>query len=87
MPVEDIPQALHRHPLQTDVGMTVALASAVLLGLLIRLSFVVGTDFPLNDGALFYTMVRDLQQVHYRLPLYTSYNGAQIPFAYPPLAL
>ncbi len=59
---------------------------AVLLGLAVRLPFVLNTDFPLNDGGLFYTMVRELQANHFRLPLFTSYNGTNIPFAYPPLA-
>lgn len=62
------------------------LAVAILLGLAVRLPFVLNTDFPLNDGGLFFTMVRELQANHFRLPLFTSYNGANIPFAYPPLA-
>ena len=36
-------------------------------------------DFPLNDGGLFYAMVRDIQRAHYHLPAFTSYNGAHIP--------
>lgn len=64
-----------------------ALAGAVLVGALVRLSFVVGHDFPLNDGGLFYLMTRELQQARYALPLHTAYNGADIPFAYPPLGL
>ncbi|MBM4429469.1 MAG: hypothetical protein FJ026_03860, partial [Chloroflexi bacterium] len=87
MSVQDLYPSSRTRCQWPHVGTTIALASAVLLGLLIRLSFVVGSDFPLNDGALFYTMVRDLQQAHYRLPLYTSYNGGRIPFAYPPMAL
>ena len=62
------------------------LAIAVALGLSVRLPFVLATDFPLNDGGLFYTMVSDLQRSSYVLPGYTSYNSANIPFAYPPLA-
>lgn len=30
-------------------------------------------------------MIRDLQVSHFRLPIFTTYNQAQIPFAYPPL--
>lgn len=62
------------------------LGTALSLGLIVRLSLVLSTDFPLNDGGLFYAMVRDLQQAGYALPYYTSYNSAGIPFAYPPLA-
>ena len=32
-------------------------------------------------------MIRDLQAANHVLPLYTSYNAARIPFAYPPLGL
>lgn len=61
-------------------------AEAILLAAALRLYFVLRSDFPLNDGGLFYSMVRDLQNAHYRLPTYTSYNLDGIPFAYPPLA-
>jgi hypothetical protein len=64
-----------------------ALAAAVLLGIVVRLFQILRTDFPLNDGGLFYTMVRDLQQNNFALPSFTSYNASNIPFAYPPLAL
>ena len=57
-----------------------------LIGLAIRLAPALQTQFPLNDGGLFYAMIVDLQGAHYALPLYAAYNHAQIPFAYPPLA-
>jgi hypothetical protein len=60
-------------------------ALATLLGAFIRCFYVFQSDFPLNDGGMFYTMVQDLQKAHYHLPLFTSYNQANIPFAYPPL--
>ncbi len=41
--------------------------------------------FPVNDGGMFAVMVDDLRQSAYALPLYTSYNLNQIPYAYPPL--
>ncbi len=68
-----------------DVPTTVAVSTAVVLGLFVRLVHVLRADFPLNDGGLFYVMMRDLQRAHFALPAYTSYNGGQIPFAYPPL--
>lgn len=71
---------------QRDARHLLVLGYVVLLGALVRLSFVAGSDFPLHDGGLFYVMVRDLQRAHYVLPAYTSYNAAGIPFAYPPLA-
>ena len=58
---------------------------AVQVGALLRLGFVLSSDFPLNDGGLFYVMIQDLIRSHYALPVYTSYNSANIPFAYPPL--
>jgi hypothetical protein len=48
---------------------------------------VLAHDFPLNDGGLFFAMVKDITANGFRTPLYTSYNHAQIPFVYPPLGL
>ncbi|MDI7276812.1 MAG: hypothetical protein QME94_12610 [Anaerolineae bacterium] len=70
-----------------DRPVRMAMAAAVSLGSFVRLFFVLDQDFPLNDGGLLYLMVRELQRSHYALPLSTSYNGAGIPFAYPPLGL
>jgi len=48
----------------------------------------VGTDsFPLNDGGLFLVMIEEIVRGGFALPAFTSYNGAGIPFAYPPLGL
>lgn len=58
---------------------------ATLYGAIIRSFFIFQADFPLNDGGMFYTMVRNLQAVSFKLPLFTTYNNANIPFAYPPL--
>ena len=65
---------------------TLGLVAAVALGVAVRASHVLSTRFPLNDGALFYAMTRDIQQAGYHLPAFTSYNGAGIPFGYSPLA-
>lgn len=59
-------------------------AAAVALGFLVRALYVVTADFPLNDGGMFYVMVRELQAAGYRLPAFTSYNGLHVPFAYSP---
>jgi hypothetical protein len=66
-------------------AFSLVLASVIALGALVRASYLVATDFPLNDGGLFYAMVRDLQANLFRLPELTSYNGAHLPYAYSPL--
>jgi len=62
------------------------LALAFLMGSLIRIQFISGSSFPLNDGGLFYQMVEDLLRNNLALPEITTYNNGQIPYAYPPLA-
>ena len=62
-----------------------ALAAALLLGVGVRAFLVASRDFPLNDGALFYLMSAELQEQGFRLPAFTAYNAANIPFAYSPL--
>ncbi len=59
---------------------------AIVVGAVVRVGWAVSADFPRLDGGLFYLMVRDLQSNRFRLPAFTSYDGGQIPFAYPPLA-
>jgi hypothetical protein len=71
------------HRMHASIG---ALIAIVALGLVPRLFPALSADFPLNDGGFFYLMTREIQRAHYALPVYTSYNSAQIPFAYPPLA-
>ncbi len=60
------------------------IAAALVLGFLVRAIHVLSSDFPLNDGGMFYSMVSDLQNARYRLPFETSYNSLNIPFSYPP---
>lgn len=55
-------------------------------GVTVRVFPILRADFPLVDGGMFYTMIRDLQAANFSLPLFTTYNQAKIPFAYPPLA-
>lgn len=59
---------------------------AVLFALAARLPYFVHTDFPLNDGGMFLAMSEDIINAHYSLPVFTSYNSQNIPFAYPPLS-
>jgi len=82
--------ALARWAVVADLGRrgyALGLALAVALGAALRLQRVLPADFPLHDGGLIYSMVGDLQAASFRLPLYSSYNGGQVPFAYPPLGL
>lgn len=68
-----------------DAASLALVVYVMLIGLAIRLVPVLSAAAPLNDGGLFYIMLRDLQANHYLLPAYTTYNAANIPFAYPPL--
>lgn len=57
-----------------------------LLSFLFRLSFILESNFPLHDGGFFYTLILDLQQNHFQIPLFSSFNQDSIPYTYPPLA-
>lgn len=61
------------------------LMTALLFGGIIRFAAPTSAQGPVNDGGLFLQMTRDLLENHFALPDYTSYNDANIPFAYPPL--
>ncbi len=59
---------------------------ATLIGGAIRIQAVLASPAPLNDGGLFYALSMDLVKNNFALPAVSSYNLAEIPFAYPPLA-
>ncbi|MEX0784222.1 MAG: hypothetical protein WD557_16400 [Dehalococcoidia bacterium] len=59
----------------------------LLLGISVRAFHVLRSSFPLNDGGLFFVMAGDIQRHAFALPDLTTYNGGEIPFAYPPAAL
>jgi len=61
------------------------LFAALLFGAVVRFVPAASSGFPLNDGGLFYTMIRDLKANHFILPQFTTYNFVDIPFAYPPV--
>jgi hypothetical protein len=63
------------------------LLTALLLGAIVRFYPALASEFPLNDGGMFYTMARDLKANGFALPHFTTYNHAGIPFAYPPFGL
>jgi hypothetical protein len=60
---------------------------AVALGVLVRVLPVAGAAAAVGDGGLFYAMVGDIRAAGLVLPDSSSYNGLDIPFVYPPLAL
>jgi hypothetical protein len=62
-----------------------AVLGAIVVGVLVRAWFVLSSDFPLNDGALFLVMARTVEAAHFRLPATVLYNGTVIPFGYSPL--
>ncbi len=72
---------------RTEALLGLAPWDALLIGTIPRVSFTLAGDFALNDGGLFFQMAQELQRAHYALPAYTAYNGAGIPYAYPPLGL
>ncbi len=61
------------------------LFTALLFGIIVRFYPAIQNGFPLNDGGMFYVMMRDLKANHFIPPQVTTYNHADIPFAYPPL--
>lgn len=54
-------------------------------GALLRILPSVYTDFPLNDGGMFFTLTSELIQNKFVPPIESSYNLSHLPFAYPPL--
>ena len=71
-----------RIPRRAEVALLIL---AVTLGAGVRAAHTLAADFPLNDGGMFYAFAADLQRSGFRLPEVTSYNYADIPFAYSPL--
>ena len=69
-----------------DAAVIFVILFSTTIGAYLRISQLVDLPLPLNDGGLFYAMTKDLQENHFRIPAVTSFNGANIPYAYPPLA-
>jgi asparagine N-glycosylation enzyme membrane subunit Stt3 len=72
-------------PLDRDTWANLLLFLALLLGIFVRFNPTSLAGFAVNQGGMFAVMVDDLKSNHYLLPVYTSYNHLNIPFAYPPL--
>lgn len=62
-----------------------AASMPLLVGALVRIAPVAAHAFPLNDGGMFFVLVRELERHGFALPTTVHYNGLSIPFAYPPL--
>lgn len=60
------------------------LGAAFLFGIIPRFLPGLQAGFPLNDGGMFLSMIRDLRISHNFIPSVTSYNNLDIPYAYPP---
>ena len=71
---------------RSDPALLCFVGFLTLLGGYVRISPLLASSFPLNDGGLFYSMTRDLIANQFRLPLSASYNALQVAYAYPPLA-
>lgn len=74
----------------SNQGSPIEIAAVVyltVLGLAVRLAAPIMSQFPLNDGGLFHVMIVDLVSNGLRLPFTITYNNADIPFVYPPLAI
>ena len=67
---------------QDEAGI---LITAFIFGTIFRILPAWLAGFPINDGGMFYSMIQDLRANHYAIPAFTSYNGGNIPFVYPPL--
>jgi hypothetical protein len=61
------------------------LFTALLFGAVVRFVPAASNGFPLNDGGMFFTMIRDLKANHFILPQFATYNFVDIPFVYPPI--
>ncbi len=75
-----------RHVNENEWVWTI-LGLAIFFGSFVR--FLPGplAGFPINDGGMFAVMMRDLRANNFALPVFTTYNYSEIPFAYPPLGL
>jgi hypothetical protein len=78
---------MHKTPKIMTRGewVNLILGVGLLYGIVLRVAPGLLAGFPLNDGGMFLSMIRDLSDSNYLLPLTTSYNLLDIPYAYPPL--
>ena len=72
-------------PIRRTEFAALILMLAVLIGACMRFNPTLLAGFAINDGGMFSRMVDDLKTNQYALPVFTTYNHLNIPFAYPPL--
>lgn len=51
-----------------------------------RVFIIIFTTFPINDGALFLEFTKKSAETFPLIPFQVTYNGMDLPFAYPPLS-
>jgi hypothetical protein len=81
--------AMHDVPVRRvnqDRWALLLLGAVLVLTLAHRMFLLLSTEFPINDGGLFYGFVRQIEPVFPGLPETVTYNGLELPFAYPPLS-
>ena len=66
--------------------MIQAVIGTVAVGVIVRAALAIVTNFPINDGGLFYAFIVQYAKDWPNLPAAVLYNGYTIPFAYPPLS-
>ncbi len=71
---------------EKTLSNTLFIFAITLMGIFLRLQYYRTSDFVINDGGMFMTMIVDLEKNGFILPKFTSYNFSQIPYAYPPLS-
>ncbi len=57
----------------------------MLVGLSVRWVAISTSNFPINDGGMFYQAIVQIKAAHFHLPAELKYNGLSLPFAYSPL--
>ncbi len=72
-------------PLSREEWIRLILSMTLFFSLIVRVFPGLLAGFPLNDGGMFLSMIHDLRANGFALPAFTTYNHANIPFAYPPL--
>ena len=80
-------KSTNKKPFMQNEWTILFLGATFLFGIIQRFSPGLQAGFPLNDGGMFLSMIRDLRASHYLLPTVTSYNDLNIPYAYPPFGL
>ena len=82
---KEVHKVIEKKKLTQDEAGILLLLSAFIFGAIFRILPAWMAGFPINDGGMFYTMIEDLRANGYVIPAFTTYNGGNIPFAYPPL--